>query len=240
MSLFLTLAYLFFIGSLFGWGLELLYRRFISSANPERKWINPGFCVGPYLPLYGCGLCILFLLAAFGSRNGLETAGQKLLMFAGMAISMTAIEYLAGIMALKWLNVRLWDYRDEWGNFQGLICPKFSLYWALCSAGYYFLIHPHILNALKWLSENLAFSFVIGYFFGVFTLDVIYSAQILAKMKAFAQEYQVIVHYENVKAVIRRRHDSFSEKTSFLFPFRSPHALAEHMKEALELWEGKI
>lgn len=240
MSLFLTLAYLFFIGSLFGWVLELFYRRFISSANPERKWINPGFCVGPYLPLYGSGLCILFLLAALGSRNGMETAGQRLLMFAGMAASMTAIEYLAGVLALKWLNVRLWDYREEWGNFQGLICPKFSLYWALCSAGYYFLIHPHILNALQWLSENLAFSFVIGYFFGIFTLDVVYSAQILAKMKAFAREYQVIVHYENVKAVIRRRHEAFSEKTSFLFPFRSPHALAEHMKEALGLWEGKI
>ena len=64
MSLFLTLAYLFFIGSVFGWVLELLFRKFFSRSNPEHKWINPGFCVGPYVPLYGCGLCILFLLAA--------------------------------------------------------------------------------------------------------------------------------------------------------------------------------
>lgn len=56
MNLFLTLAYLFFIGSVLGWVLELFYRRFISGANPERKWINPGFCVGPYVPLYGFGL----------------------------------------------------------------------------------------------------------------------------------------------------------------------------------------
>lgn len=48
MNLFLKLAYLFFIGSVLGWVLELFYRRFISGANPERKWINPGFCVGPY------------------------------------------------------------------------------------------------------------------------------------------------------------------------------------------------
>ena len=53
MNLFLTLAYLFFIGSVLGWVLELFYRRFISGANPERKWINPGFCVGPYVQLYG-------------------------------------------------------------------------------------------------------------------------------------------------------------------------------------------
>lgn len=47
MNMFLTLAYLFFIGSTLGWVAELLYRRFLSGANPERKWINPGFCVGP-------------------------------------------------------------------------------------------------------------------------------------------------------------------------------------------------
>lgn len=69
MNLFLTLAYLFFIGSTLGWVAELLYRRFLSGANPERKWINPGFCVGPYVPLYGSGLCILFLLAALGEKT---------------------------------------------------------------------------------------------------------------------------------------------------------------------------
>ncbi|MGN0035225.1 MAG: hypothetical protein ACI364_05820 [Coriobacteriales bacterium] len=33
--------------------MELFFRRFISSNNPQRKWINPGFLAGPYLPLYG-------------------------------------------------------------------------------------------------------------------------------------------------------------------------------------------
>ena len=65
MSLFLTLADLFFIGSVFGWVLELLFRKFFSGTNPEHRWINPGFCVGPYLPLYGTGLCALYLLASF-------------------------------------------------------------------------------------------------------------------------------------------------------------------------------
>ena len=159
MNLFLTLAYLFFIGSVLGWVLELFYRRFISGANPERKWINPGFCVGPYVPLYGFGLCILFVLAAIGDAHGVHTVGDKLLLFLGMSVSMTAIEYIAGIMSLKIMHVRLWDYSNQWGNIQGLICPQFSLIWAAASAGYYFLVHPHILDALQWLSENLAFSF---------------------------------------------------------------------------------
>ena len=37
----LTLAYLFFIGSVLGWVLELLYRNIIST---NHKWINPVFC----------------------------------------------------------------------------------------------------------------------------------------------------------------------------------------------------
>lgn len=122
MNLFLKLAYLFFIGSVLGWVLELFYRRFISSANPERKWINPGFCVGPYVPLYGSGLCILYLLASFGDSHGTDTAGGRVLLIAGMALSMTAIEYIAGLMSLKLMHVRLWDYSNQWGNIQGLIC----------------------------------------------------------------------------------------------------------------------
>lgn len=53
MRLSLALAFLFFIGSCFGWVLELLYRNL---THRHKKWINPGFCTGPYLPIYGFGL----------------------------------------------------------------------------------------------------------------------------------------------------------------------------------------
>ena len=56
MNQVLIFAFLFFIGSCLGWCMEVFFRRFFSRANPERKWINPGFLAGPYLPLYGFGL----------------------------------------------------------------------------------------------------------------------------------------------------------------------------------------
>jgi len=158
MTTLLVFAFLFFIGSLLGWGIEVVFRRFFSANNPERKWINPGFCMGPYLPLYGVGLCVLAAMAIVGASIGLTaTAALRALLFALMALMMTLIEYISGLMALKWLKVRLWDYTNEWGNIGGLICPKFSLFWAILSALYYFLIHPYILDGLRWLSENLAF-----------------------------------------------------------------------------------
>ncbi len=132
MNLLLILAFLFFIGSVSGWVTELLFRRFVSSANPERRWINPGFCTGPYLPLYGSGLCLMYLIASLEDFHIIQNPVlNKAVLFILMALCMTAIEYIAGIVILKKTKVRLWDYTNEWGNIQGIICPKFSLIWAL-------------------------------------------------------------------------------------------------------------
>lgn len=240
MGLFLTLAFLFFIGSLSGWIIELFFRRFISSANPERKWINPGFCVGPYIPLYGVGLCILFLIALIEpALPALFPLWRKLLLFFVMALCMTVLELITGIFCLGVLHVRLWDYSSEWGNLRGIICPKFSLIWAALGALYYFLIHPHILNALEWLSRNLAFSFVVGMFFGVFILDVAHSAQLIAKIKKFADDNDVVVRYEHLKAHIRRRHVETRETYHFFRPFHTERPLREIMQELRGTLEQK-
>lgn len=241
MSMLLILAYLFFLGSCFGWLLELIFRRFFSAANPERRWINPGFCTGPYLPLYGSGLCILYLIASLESR-GLSTnvALNRAGLFLTMAICMTVIEYIAGAVSLYVFKVRLWDYRGEWGNVQGIICPKFSFFWALLGGLYYFAVHPFILDALVWLSQNLAFSFVIGYFFGVFTIDVCHSAQIIARMRRFATDNQVVVRYETIKAHIRAIHARNKQKYHFFRPFYSEFGLTTHLREMLDTFEKRV
>lgn len=241
MNFFLILAFLFFIGSIMGWIIELFFRRFISKANPERKWINPGFCTGPYLPLYGAGLCILFLIASLEDLNLISSPfWNKAVLFLAMAIFMTLIEYITGIVCLKSSNVRLWDYSEEWGNINGIICPKFSLIWALCGAAYYFLVHPYIKNALAWLSENLAFSFFIGVFFGVFIIDVAHSAQFISKLRKFAVENDVIVRYEHLKSRIRSVQDKNKEKVHFFLSFKTERPLTEHLKNVAETLEKRI
>lgn len=238
MSILLTLADLFFIGSVSGWCLELVFRKFFSSANPEHKWINPGFCIGPYVPLYGFGLCILYLLASIGDLSGIAgSIWGKALLFLGMAVSMTLIEYIAGIMLLKGAKLRLWDYSKLWGNIDGLICPLFSFFWAVLGGVYYFVLHPHILGALSWLANNLAFSFFIGFFFGVFIEDMATCAHWVSRLKKFADENGVIVKYENLKAHIRHAQERASQKVHFLFAIRSDRAITEHLKEAHEAIE---
>lgn len=234
MSIFLTLAYLFFIGSLLGWVLELLYRNLHSR---RKKWINPGFCTGPYVPLYGFGLSVLYLLASLEQYHLISSPfWNKAALFATMALGMTLIEYIAGVLCLKVMKVRLWDYSDNWGNIQGIICPLFSLIWAVLGAVYYFLIHPYILDALEWLSNNLAFSFFIGMFFGIFILDVAHSAQLTVKLKRFADEHQIVLKYEGVKEQIHAFQTKHALKYHFFLPFRSEN-LSERLKEMLETLE---
>ncbi len=232
MNVFLTLAFLFFMGSLSGWCMEVVFRKFFSSSNPEHKWINPGFCTGPYLPIYGFGLCALYLIAGLERWLPLaEPFWRKALLFLLMACSMTLIEYVAGLASLKIAKVRLWDYSDCWGNIQGIICPKFSAAWALLGAAYYFLIHPHILQVLRWLSDNLAFAFVIGLFFGVLLIDVAHSANLLVKLRRWALENDVIVRYEALKARIRSHSDVQRRRYRFCLPFHTERPLAEFLKE---------
>ena len=236
MSLFLTIAFLFFIGSMAGWVIEVVFRRFFSSANPERKWINPGFLSGPYLPLYGFSLCVLFLLSLLEQYIPIEnTALRKAALFAVMAAAVTLVEYIAGLISIK-----LWDYSKQWGNIQGIICPKFTLGWAILSAVYYFLIHPRIENALVWLSNDLAFSFIIGFFYGVFVIDLVNATALLVKIKRFADEKQIVVKYEQLREHIRVNREKRLEKAKFLMSMGPQSAMAEQLKQYYDKFRDEL
>lgn len=238
MNFFLKIVFLFFIGCELGWGLEVLFRRFVSKNNPERRWINPGFLIGPYLPLYGTGLVALYLMASVDSGAFINNIVlQKIFVFISMAVMMTFIEYITGLIFIRHLKVKLWDYTDEWGNIKGIICPKFSLAWALIGGIYYFLVHPYILEALNWLSDNLAFSFVIGMFFGVFIIDLGYSFKIVDKIKKYANENDIIVRYDEFKADFSQAIKRDKQKGKFMFIFGTVQPLTEQLKAYKEKLE---
>lgn len=50
------------------------------------------------------------------------------------AAGVTVLELLTGVFCSVVLHYRVWDYRAEWLDLYGYICPKFTLYWlALCA-----------------------------------------------------------------------------------------------------------
>lgn len=154
-----------------------------------------------------------------------------------MILAMTIIEYIAGFISLRSFHVRLWDYSEEWANIQGIICPKFSAFWGILGTVYYYLVHPYILDALRWLSENLAFSFIIGMFFGFFIIDAVYSTKLIARLKQYADENEVIVRYEQLKSRIRSFQDEQKSKYHFFRPLHSERTVAEHINDLRDTFE---
>lgn len=209
----LVILFLFFVGCILGWCIEVVFRRFVSA----KKWINPGFLIGPYLPLYGSGLVVLYLLSLI-HIDAVEAHPllQKILIVLIMTVAMTVVEYIAGRIFIVGMHIKLWDYSNEWGNIQGIICPRFSFFWGLISALYYFLLHQHVLDAVYWLSDHLTFSFFIGFFYGVFVIDCVVSFNLMNKVKKLADEYEIIVRVEELKQRIADEKERRKEKPSFL------------------------
>lgn len=240
MNFLLVVAFLFFAGSLIGWGIELFWRRFFSKNNPEKKWINPGFLAGPYLPLYGFSLVILFSLS-FIKVDFIENIYlQKAALFVLMAVSITFFEYVAGLIFIKGMKIKLWDYSSCWGNIQGIVCPLYTFFWLLLSATYYFFIHPHILSWLFWFTNHLTFSFFVGFFYGVFTIDVCYSLKVMRKILKFAKENEILVHLEKLKSQIRAKNDERKEKIHFWLAMKSEEIqLPESLRQIYEKLKSK-
>ena len=226
MDLFLTLAFLFFLGSLLGWVLELLFRRFFSA----KKWINPGFLVGPYLPLYGFGTCLLFLLASVPITFLPGKFLPEVLRILMMGAAMTLIEYIAGKIFIVGMHIKLWDYSKKPGNIQGIVCPEFTLYWTLLAALYCYGIHPFLYGAVGWLFDNLAFSFVVGMFYGVFLIDVAWSFQLMARVRKFAAENHLVIRLENLKKSIAERKERW-RFSHFVFALKDARPLPETLRE---------
>ncbi len=235
MELFLVLTFLFFAGSILGWAIEVFWRKFFSKNNPEHRWINPGFLHGTYLPLYGLSLSLLFMLSFIDVSFVENAIAQRIVLFVIMALCITAMEYAGGLIFIKGMNIKLWDYSACWGNIQGIICPLYTFYWWILSATYYFLIHPKILSWLYWFTNHLAFCLVVGFFYGVFTVDLCYTLNIASKIRAFAKEQKMLVRYESLKAQIQAKNEELLQKRSFMLPFKNAgRSLTESLKNAVE------
>lgn len=173
MSFFIQISCIFVIGCSFGWLLEVIFRRFCRSSNPEGRWINPGYLKGPWLPIYGFGLCTLYLLS--GIENLLSIGGilGKLILIIIMTFSVTLLELIAGFIYIDLLKTDLWDYSNEWGNFRGLICPRFAFFWGIICAIYVLFVHNFIVLFANWILGHAVFSIFAGIYLGLMLADTL-------------------------------------------------------------------
>ena len=198
---------LFVVGSLIGWVIELFFRRFVS----QKKWMNPGFLTGPYLPIYGFGVVVLY--AVSNIPLGLESQVLDIIIrIAIIGVGMTLIEFIAGLIFIKGFGIKLWDYSDRKGNIMGIICPIFSLAWLAVGCLYYFLLNPVLVQGISWISENLIYTYFVGAVMGAIAVDFAYSVHLATKLKEF-REYEGL-RFEEFKKAFKQRVQQIKDKIS--------------------------
>ncbi|MFA6755980.1 MAG: putative ABC transporter permease [Bacilli bacterium] len=233
MGIFFSYCYLFIIGSFLGWCIEVLFRRIFSM----HRWVNPGFLKGPCLPLYGLGLCLLHLISELSYRyicNGdlvpdyyftfesssvclgsLNYWWTSLIVVLLIGVGMTLLEFIAGLIFVKGLNIKLWDYSSLKGNVMGIICPLFSAIWMVCGALYWFFIRPFILGALTFFNSNIWFiTFLLGLFYGILLIDIVASVSLSIKVSGTAKKNHLVVDFEKFKLNLKSKDIKYKKNKS--------------------------
>ncbi len=192
----IELCLLFFLGAISGYIIELLYRRFVS----RHKWMNPGFLNGPYLPLYGFGLVFLYLICEYINFSSFQSWADIIIKILIIIVSLTIVEFVAGLIFIKGLRIKLWDYSQQWGNIMGIICPLYSFFWGVIGLGYYVGLHNFTKMIVEAWSVNPLSSFFVGIILGIFLIDMAISFNLASKISQFAKEKNIVVRFEEMKS----------------------------------------
>jgi uncharacterized membrane protein len=169
----------FCLMSFLGWIIESTYR-----SIHEKRFVNAGFLYGPFLPIYGFGAVVITCINAELQAPHLPHPLPPAVTWAVTLLSPTLIEYLGAVVMEKIFGLKLWNYDDEALNFQGRICLKFSLYWALCAALLVLVIQPLVWTHIDSAGPYLSY-FWAGAFFAYLVIDISQSVKSLFNFKAF-------------------------------------------------------
>ena len=234
MNRLVIISTLFVLGSLAGYVLEVFYRRFFSA----KKWINPGFLVGPYIPLYGFGVMLLYGLSNIDFLSfGLSGVAEHVVRVVCIGVSLTLIEFLTGIVFIRGLHIKLWDYSDRFGNVMGVICPLFSLIWFALGSGYYFFLNAPLVGVITWLGENPIYSYSVGVVIGMVLVDTCYSIRLGIRIRAAADQF--VVRYEQFKLDLKNEALERAENSRFygtlVAVFRAGDVLRDVIRRHVEL-----
>jgi uncharacterized protein len=145
----------FMVFSVAGWMLEVIYR-----SLTNKRFVNPGFLTGPYLPIYGTGAIVITSIAYATIHL------PVLYKFAIYFVALSLLEYLTGAILYTMTGKRYWDYTDEPLNIQGHVCLPFSIIWGMLALAFEFAILPlfsYFVASLNTVIINTAISFGITF-----------------------------------------------------------------------------
>lgn len=208
---FLFYFLLFFIYSVIGWFVEVAYV-YIGT----KKFVNRGFLIGPYIPIYGYSALIMALYLTQYKDNPLTV-------FLLAIFICTFIEYMISFNMEKLFNARWWDYSNSKFNINGRVCLKNGLGFGFLSLLLIYLINPRLVNLLKNLNPKLLIIMSIMclvMFVADFITSLIVTFDIKNKIKKFdsdsTNEIRELINEKIKKKLLNRRILNAFPKVKFL------------------------
>ena len=234
MKLILEVLFVFAFCACFGWCLEVCYRSYNA-----KKFINPGFLSGCYLPVYGFGGTALYYGCSY-LLNIENVIARVLAVFLFGCIAMTFIEFIGGIFLLKYYNLRLWDYSDNPLNYKGVICLPFAFAWGAVCLFFAYALYPFINEYAQIIDTQQLFILMIGFYYGIFFFDLYESLHIADMIKKRYSE--TVVYFEEfkqkAKSRIKERKDTVSLADYIQFNYIEKYL--EETKNRLEDFKEEV
>lgn len=162
---------LFITYSFFGWLMEV-----ICKLIQEKRFINRGFLIGPYCPIYGWGaLAITILLKKY--------LDDPIALFFMSVIICSVIEYLTSYILEKKYHARWWDYSNKKYNINGRICLETLIPFGLLGMVISYFTNPIFFSWYSSLSD-IGLHIISGLLLLIFITDNIVSSRIVSAIKA--------------------------------------------------------
>lgn len=151
---------LFYINSIIGYILESIFYFLF-------KWQgNSGILFGPWTPVYGIGSIIIVITFIFINKHfKLKKFFKFVLFFFIIAITLSTIEIIGGILIEKIFHEEFWNYEDHMLNIGKYASIEMSIVWGFASIIYIIflkkLIDKFVYKIPKSITYILTILFII-------------------------------------------------------------------------------
>lgn len=161
---------LFMIYSIMGWLMEV-----IVTLIEKKRFVNRGFLIGPYCPIYGIGA--LFVISLL--NDYLE---KPLGLFILSIVICSLVEYIGSFLLEKIFKTSWWDYSNKKFNINGRICLETMIPFGLGCLLIMYIVNPFFVNMLSKI-PNYLINIIAIVFSIVIISDVITSFRIIWKFQ---------------------------------------------------------
>lgn len=190
--LFITYAFL-------GWCMEV-----IGKLIQYRRFINRGFLIGPYCPIYGYGaILITFLLKKY--------TDDPITLFIMAILVCGILEYLTSYFMEKIFHARWWDYSQKKFNINGRICLDTIIPFGLLGMFIMYVSNPFLIGKIESLPEiwlNILFWILLV----IYLVDNIISGKVINYVGKTTEKFGKDL--DNTEEITKKVKETLIEKSS--------------------------